>query len=189
MCFYAGSKPVIKSLIRPVVEVRHPVLFSRGLSSCHTCSNSPLIPGNFTPYRARSKLQPDLLQPTAKEKAVQGRRPPVVLAQKQFTTSAITQDSNQVPMGKVLDDMAVHELKEKDGRHRAFIALGSNMGDRLEMIERACKLLERSGEVSILRTSSLWETKAMYVENQADFLNGVCEVGTLFQICIHSLRK
>ena len=84
--------------------------------------------------------------------------------------------------------MAVHDPNEKDGRHRAFIALGSNVGDRLEMIERACKLLEHSGEVSILRTSSLWETKAMYVENQADFLNGVCEVETLFQICIHSLR-
>jgi len=115
---------------------------------------------------------------------VQCRQLPVGLAQKKFTTSTITQDNNQVPADKVLDQMTVSELNEKDGRHRAFIALGSNMGDRLGMIERACRLLEHSGEVSILRTSSLWETKAMYVENQADFLNGVCEVEALFQICI-----
>ncbi len=190
MWIYAGSKPVIKSLIRQVVDERNPVLFFRGLSSCHACSNIPLIPGNFSPSPIRSKLQRGLLQPTANENAVQGRQLPITitLARKQFTTGAITREGNQALVGKVHDHMAVHDPNEKDGRHRAFIALGSNVGDRLEMIERACKLLEHSGEVSILRTSSLWETKAMYVENQADFLNGVCEVETLFQICIHSLR-
>jgi peroxiredoxin len=101
---------------------------------------------------------------------VEDQELPIGFLRKQLTTSAITQNGNQ---------MTVHELSDKDGQHRAFIALGSNMGDRLEMIERACKLLDQSGEVSILRTSSLWETKAMYVENQADFLNGVCEVKTL----------
>jgi hypothetical protein len=111
---------------------------------------------------------------------VGGRQFLVGFAQRQFTTGAITQDGNQTPAGKVLDQMTFHELNENDGRHRAFIALGSNMGDRLKMIERACKLLEQSGDVSILRTSSLWETKAMYIENQADFLNGVCEVDALF---------
>ena len=188
MWIYAGSKPVIKSLIRQVVEERNPVLFFRGLSSCHACLDTPLIPGNFSPSRVRSKIQRSLLQPTANEKAVQRRQLPITVAQKQFTTGAITQDGNQALVGKVRDHMAVHDPNEKDGRHRAFIALGSNVGDRLEMIERACKLLEHSGEVSILRTSSLWETKAMYVESQADFLNGVCEVETHFQICVHSLR-
>jgi hypothetical protein len=189
MWIYSSSKPVFKRLIRLIAEVRHPVLFSRRLSSCHDLLNSPLIPGNSSLSCARrylkgAKIQLDLFQPVAKEKVVDGRQLLVRFAQRQFTTGAITQDGNQAPAGKVLDQMTFHELSENDGRHRAFIGLGSNMGDRMKMIERACKLLEQSGEVSILRTSSLWETKAMYIENQADFLNGVCEVEALVQICI-----
>jgi hypothetical protein len=60
--------------------------------------------------------------------------------------------------------------------HRAFIALGSNLGDRVSMIEEACKHMDQSGKVRLLRTSSLWETKAMYVLDQDKFVNGVCEV-------------
>ncbi|ORX91870.1 hypothetical protein BCR34DRAFT_594974, partial [Clohesyomyces aquaticus] len=59
--------------------------------------------------------------------------------------------------------------------HRAFIALGSNLGDRVAMIDKACKTMELDGSIRILRTSSLWETKAMYVLDQDKFLNGVCE--------------
>jgi len=60
--------------------------------------------------------------------------------------------------------------------HRAFIALGSNMGDRVAMIEQACKEVDASQDVRILRTSSLYETKAMYVLDQDNFVNGACEV-------------
>lgn len=60
--------------------------------------------------------------------------------------------------------------------HRAFIALGSNMGDSIAMIEQACKQMEATGYVKILRTSSLYETKAMYVLDQDNFVNGACEV-------------
>jgi 2-amino-4-hydroxy-6-hydroxymethyldihydropteridine diphosphokinase / dihydropteroate synthase len=60
--------------------------------------------------------------------------------------------------------------------HRAFIALGSNMGDRVAMIEQACKEVDASNHVKILRTSSLYETKAMYVLDQDNFVNGACEV-------------
>lgn len=59
---------------------------------------------------------------------------------------------------------------------RAFIALGSNMGDRFAMIEKACWLMDGNDRIRVRRTSGLWETKAMYVLDQADFLNGVCEV-------------
>jgi hypothetical protein len=56
-------------------------------------------------------------------------------------------------------------------KHRAYVALGSNMGDRVAMIEQACKEMEASGKIKILRTSSLWETKAMYVVDQDMFFN------------------
>lgn len=59
---------------------------------------------------------------------------------------------------------------------RVFVALGSNMGDRLGTIQEACRRMNQHSDIRVLRTSSLWETKAMYVVDQADFLNGVCEV-------------
>lgn len=60
-------------------------------------------------------------------------------------------------------------------RHRAFIALGSNVGDRIEMIEKACLEMDRAG-IRVRRTSSLFETAPMYVLEQDPFMNGVCEV-------------
>ncbi|KAF1995263.1 Dihydropteroate synthase [Amniculicola lignicola CBS 123094] len=62
--------------------------------------------------------------------------------------------------------------------HRAFIALGSNLGDKVAMIEHACTEMEAGGTISIVKTSSLWETKAMYVLDQDKFVNGVCEIRT-----------
>lgn len=62
-------------------------------------------------------------------------------------------------------------------RRKAYIALGSNVGDRLEMIERACHALNADPDIKLLRTSSLYETEPMYVQDQARFLNGACEVG------------
>lgn len=62
--------------------------------------------------------------------------------------------------------------------HRAFIALGSNVGDRVGMIENACLEMDRVG-IKVKRTSSLFETAPMYVLDQAPFMNGVCEVSYL----------
>lgn len=63
-------------------------------------------------------------------------------------------------------------------RKRAFVALGSNLGDRVAMIERACREMDARG-VRVLRTSGLWETAPMYVLDQAKFINGVCEVSVI----------
>ncbi|KLU86174.1 folic acid synthesis protein [Magnaporthiopsis poae ATCC 64411] len=62
-------------------------------------------------------------------------------------------------------------------RRMAYVALGSNMGDRVAMIEQACREMDRRG-VRVRRTSSLWETQPMYVLDQDMFVNGVCEVGS-----------
>jgi 2-amino-4-hydroxy-6-hydroxymethyldihydropteridine diphosphokinase/dihydropteroate synthase len=60
---------------------------------------------------------------------------------------------------------------------KAYIALGSNLGDRIDWIEQACSEMERQG-IKILRTSCLWETDPMYVLEQDKFVNGVCEVSS-----------
>lgn len=76
-------------------------------------------------------------------------------------------------------------LREEDGDRRpakslsntsTLIALGSNVGDRLACIEDACRALDADPDIRVTKTSALYETQAMYVEDQAPFLNGVCEV-------------
>ena len=59
--------------------------------------------------------------------------------------------------------------------HVAYIALGSNMGNRISMIDLACKEMSSRG-LNVARISHLYETKPMYVENQQSFINGACEV-------------
>lgn len=63
----------------------------------------------------------------------------------------------------------------QNGRHRAYLALGSNLGNRVEMIESAVRQMSDRG-ITVLRTSALYETKPMYLENQQSFINGACEV-------------
>ena len=63
----------------------------------------------------------------------------------------------------------------RNRKKTAYIALGSNLGDRVAEIERACNELDRRG-IRVKRTSSLWETEPMYVKDQNRFVNGACEV-------------
>jgi 2-amino-4-hydroxy-6-hydroxymethyldihydropteridine diphosphokinase len=60
----------------------------------------------------------------------------------------------------------------------AFIALGSNLGDRRENIARALEKIRDLPESSILRQSSIIETKPVGNTNQPDFLNSVIKIKT-----------
>jgi 2-amino-4-hydroxy-6-hydroxymethyldihydropteridine diphosphokinase/dihydropteroate synthase len=65
--------------------------------------------------------------------------------------------------------------KELPQKRTAYIALGSNLGDRIGWIEKACNEMDARG-IRVKRTSSLWETEPMYVLDQDRFVNGACEV-------------
>ena len=69
------------------------------------------------------------------------------------------------------------QFGQNDSAHRAYIAFGSNLGDRVGHIERALLALSQKG-LSIRSISPLYETEPMYVKNQNSFLNGVCEVSS-----------
>ena len=58
---------------------------------------------------------------------------------------------------------------------RAYIALGSNEGDSLASLEKACRAMAEVGIV-VERTSGLYETRPMYLTEQRCFMNAVCEV-------------
>ena len=66
-------------------------------------------------------------------------------------------------------------VKAPGPTHRAMIAVGSNVGDRVGVIEKAFE--EMSRRILTLKSiSPLYETAPMYVTDQPAFLNGACEV-------------
>lgn len=66
--------------------------------------------------------------------------------------------------------------RDRIQRDGVFLAVGSNLGDRLQNLELACSEMDSDPDLRVIRTSALYETAPMYVEDQARFLNGVCEV-------------
>ncbi len=61
---------------------------------------------------------------------------------------------------------------------RAWIGLGSNLGDRLGYIRKALASVERIPETALTAVSSLYDTAPMGREDQPRFLNAVAEVTT-----------
>ncbi|MCC6363385.1 MAG: 2-amino-4-hydroxy-6-hydroxymethyldihydropteridine diphosphokinase [Bryobacterales bacterium] len=57
---------------------------------------------------------------------------------------------------------------------KLFLALGSNLGDREEHLQHAADRIAEAG-VHLLRASSTYETKPMYLTGQPMFLNLVLE--------------
>jgi 2-amino-4-hydroxy-6-hydroxymethyldihydropteridine diphosphokinase len=61
---------------------------------------------------------------------------------------------------------------------RAFIGLGSNVGDRLQFLQRAVKRLVETISVQVIDVSSVYETAPVGPAAQAWFLNAVVAVDT-----------
>ncbi|KAL2061578.1 hypothetical protein VTL71DRAFT_6955 [Oculimacula yallundae] len=113
-----------------------------------------------------------------------------------FSTAKRNHSSNSDPLKTALWtphslNGSTHANKDSDAssllksskprrKHLAYIALGSNLGNRIEWIEQACNMMKERG-IDIKRTSGLWETEPMYVTDQEQFLNGVAEVETLLE--------
>ncbi len=62
--------------------------------------------------------------------------------------------------------------------NRAYLSLGSNLGDRQATLDAALARLEASGHVRIERRSSLYETEPVGYRDQPWFLNQVVEIAT-----------
>ncbi len=66
------------------------------------------------------------------------------------------------------------ERKSAGKDHTAFIALGSNLGQRDQNIGNALKLMRQFCD--IVSTSALYQTPPAYVIDQPAFLNAACKV-------------
>jgi 2-amino-4-hydroxy-6-hydroxymethyldihydropteridine diphosphokinase len=61
---------------------------------------------------------------------------------------------------------------------RAFVGLGSNLGDPEELIRSALDLLAAEAGIEVVGVSSLRETDPIGYEDQPRFLNGAAELAT-----------
>ena len=65
--------------------------------------------------------------------------------------------------------------------HKAYIAVGSNLGDRRQHVNRAKDAIDDSIYCKMIKTAPLIETKPVGYTNQNDFLNGCIEMQTLLE--------
>lgn len=72
---------------------------------------------------------------------------------------------------------AVRRTHEVHGTMRAFIGVGSNLGDRWGRLAGAARSLRGSGAVSVVRASRVWDAEPMGPP-QPRYLNAVLEVET-----------
>lgn len=63
--------------------------------------------------------------------------------------------------------------------YRAYLGLGTNMGDREGYLIEACKIINSNPKINILNESKIYETKAWGYTEQDDFLNMCLEVQTI----------
>ena len=72
------------------------------------------------------------------------------------------------------------QLSDKTAGRRlgVYLGLGSNLGDRQENLAKAVKALNAGPELSVLRTSGIYETAPWGRSGQPDFFNMVAEVST-----------
>lgn len=82
------------------------------------------------------------------------------------------------------------KLRGNPHQTRAFIGLGSNVGDRLGYVQQAMQLLKDIPRIKVIECSSLYETEPIGKEYSAWFVNAVAAVDTnlsaeeLLDICV-----
>ncbi|NMM64791.1 2-amino-4-hydroxy-6-hydroxymethyldihydropteridine diphosphokinase [Clostridium sp. P21] len=80
------------------------------------------------------------------------------------------------PIGKPVEYAAVEIDRSW---HKAYIAIGSNVGNKENNLLSAISLINESNDIKVTKVSEFYVTKPVGYVNQDDFLNGAIEVKTL----------
>lgn len=91
-------------------------------------------------------------------------------------TVTLTLHKPEAPIGLPIADVAVRITR---GWHEAYIAFGSNMGDRRAYIEQGIRDLGAQPDCRVLAISDYIETEPYGGVEQDDFLNGCLKLQTL----------
>ena len=62
---------------------------------------------------------------------------------------------------------------------KAYLSLGSNIGDRLSNIQQAVRLLTSEEKINLLRASSFYETQPWGLSEQNWFVNAAIAIDTV----------
>ena len=100
----------------------------------------------------------------------------ILIEYKKLSKVILTIKKPWAPVGLPIEEVAVTIER---GWHRAFLSMGSNMGDREEYIKNALKIIEDNDKVDIINHSELIETEPYGMEQQDKFLNNAVEIRTL----------
>ena len=73
------------------------------------------------------------------------------------------------------------EIMIERKRHKAYIGLGSNIGDKEEYLKEAINKISSEKNIKIIKQSSFITTKPWGYLEQEDFLNAVAEVETILE--------
>ncbi|MHB1687574.1 MAG: 2-amino-4-hydroxy-6-hydroxymethyldihydropteridine diphosphokinase [Ignavibacteriaceae bacterium] len=76
----------------------------------------------------------------------------------------------------------------------AYIALGSNRGDKVDYLRKAVQMLVNDPNCSVVISSSIYETKPYGIKEQDNFLNAAIGISTLYKlyelfICLKNIEK
>ena len=82
----------------------------------------------------------------------------------------------EAPIGLPFESVSVRIHR---GWHKAYLSIGSNMGDREQYIHGAIAALKNEEAVRVEKVSQLLNTKPYGGVEQQDFLNGAIEISTL----------
>lgn len=94
-----------------------------------------------------------------------------------LTKAEITLKKPWAPIGLPLDRVAVHITRS---RRRAYIGIGSNMGDKKAYLDFAVKKLSEDESCIVRKVAAYITTKPVGDVEQDDFLNSCIELDTLY---------
>jgi dihydroneopterin aldolase/2-amino-4-hydroxy-6-hydroxymethyldihydropteridine diphosphokinase len=83
------------------------------------------------------------------------------------------------PWAPILMTLDTVSVVVNRGWHRAYLGIGSNLGDKEANLREAIRLIEEDEVTKVLRTSSFLITKPVGGVEQDDFLNGALMIKTL----------
>jgi 2-amino-4-hydroxy-6-hydroxymethyldihydropteridine diphosphokinase len=67
---------------------------------------------------------------------------------------------------------------ESNNSNLCYIGVGSNLGNKLENINKSIELLKENTKIEFCKISPIYQTKAVDMENAPDFYNCVFEIKT-----------
>lgn len=97
----------------------------------------------------------------------------------EFRTAAGAELEIRKPHAPIRLPFGCVSVKVRRRWHRAYLGVGSNMGNREAYVEGAVKALKEHPLIEVKKISSIMETPAYGGVEQGDFLNGVLEIETL----------